>query len=56
MERLREVIQAEDPKSPLSDSELAEALSAQGFEVARRTVAKYRACLGIAAASRRRRP
>ena len=32
---------------PLSDSELAELLSEQGFSVARRTVAKYRAMEGI---------
>lgn len=32
---------AEEPY-PLSDSEIAEALSQQGFDVARRTVAKYR--------------
>lgn len=32
---------------PLSDSELAEMLSEQGFTVARRTVAKYRAMEGI---------
>jgi RNA polymerase sigma-54 factor len=34
-------------KSPLSDSELAELLESQGYKVARRTVAKYRAMEGI---------
>jgi RNA polymerase sigma-54 factor len=33
--------------TPLSDSELAELLTGQGFSVARRTVAKYRAMEGI---------
>lgn len=39
---------------PLSDSELVELLAAQGFQVARRTVAKYRAMEGILPAHLRR--
>jgi len=39
---------------PLSDSELAQLLAAQGFQVARRTVAKYRAMEGILPAHLRR--
>ncbi|MEW6179588.1 MAG: hypothetical protein AB1522_06660 [Chloroflexota bacterium] len=42
---LREIISKE--KHPLSDSQLARMLSQQGYEVARRTVAKYRAMEGI---------
>lgn len=42
---LREIIAQET--TPLSDIEIACQLSAQGFEVARRTVAKYRAIEGI---------
>ncbi len=42
---LREIVAAES--APLSDSELAELLAARGFNVARRTVAKYRAMEGI---------
>lgn len=42
---LRELIEEEG--KPLSDSQLAVMLSAQGYEVARRTVAKYRAMEGI---------
>ncbi len=37
----------EDEKTPLTDSELAEELSAVGYNIARRTVAKYRAMEGI---------
>jgi RNA polymerase sigma-54 factor len=37
----------QDERNPLSDSELAEMLAKQGFSVARRTVAKYRAMEGI---------
>jgi RNA polymerase sigma-54 factor len=51
-EALRQLIAAED--HPLSDAELAQLLSAQGFPVARRTVAKYRDQLGLAAGPVRR--
>ncbi|HEY8201705.1 MAG TPA: hypothetical protein VII47_10150 [Actinomycetota bacterium] len=44
-ELLRQLIAAET--HPLSDDALARALAAQGVDVARRTVAKYRAELGI---------
>ncbi len=39
---LAEIIQAEDKKRPLNDTELQTALEAQGYPIARRTVAKYR--------------
>ena len=42
---LKEIISNE--AHPLSDSELVELLSKQGYKVARRTVAKYRAMEGI---------
>ena len=42
---LRSIIEAEN--SPLSDTELAGLLAKQGYVVARRTVAKYRAMEGI---------
>jgi RNA polymerase sigma-54 factor len=42
-----QLIAAEDPARPLSDSRLAELLGAQGIVVARRTVAKYRELLHI---------
>jgi RNA polymerase sigma-54 factor len=45
---LRQLIAAE--KRPLTDTELAQLLQAQGFRVARRTVAKYRHVLGLATA------
>ena len=44
---IRQLIGAEDPKKPLSDSQLAEVLGQQGIVVARRTVAKYREALNI---------
>lgn len=42
---LKEIV--ENEKAPLSDSELVELLSKRGYEVARRTVAKYRSIEGI---------
>jgi len=44
---LRELIESEDPKHPLSDEELAAALAERGMSVARRTVAKYRESMRI---------
>jgi RNA polymerase sigma-54 factor len=44
---IKQLIGAEDPKSPLSDSKIAEMLGEQGMVVARRTVAKYREALKI---------
>ena len=44
---LRDIIEAEDKSSPLSDDALKDALRAKGFPIARRTVAKYREQLGI---------
>ena len=45
---------AEDPKSPLSDSKIAEMLGEQGMVIARRTVAKYREALKIPPVSLRK--
>ena len=42
-----EIIDAEDNKSPLSDSDIVEKLNEKDFLVARRTVAKYRKLLDI---------
>ena len=44
---IKQLISAEDPKKPLSDSQLSEVLGQQGIVVARRTVAKYREALNI---------
>jgi RNA polymerase sigma-54 factor len=47
---LREIVDEEDPKKPLSDDALATALKERGIEIARRTVAKYRGQLDIPSA------
>ncbi|MBR1549383.1 MAG: RNA polymerase factor sigma-54 [Bacteroidales bacterium] len=53
-QRLADAIQAEDKQSPLSDEALAQLLNAQGYPLARRTVAKYREQLGYPVARLRR--
>ena len=45
--KIREFLEDEDVAHPLSDQRLADALAAEGVDVARRTVAKYREELGI---------
>lgn len=50
---IRELIQAENPRKPLSDASLALSLKAAGVPVARRTVAKYREAMHIASSHER---
>jgi RNA polymerase sigma-54 factor len=45
---IRQIVGAEDPAKPLSDSQISAMLEEQGIHVARRTVAKYREALKIA--------
>ena len=52
---IRELIQEEDPKSPMSDQEIMDILNEKGIEISRRTVAKYRESMNIPSSSRRRR-
>lgn len=51
---IKQLVAAENPKKPLSDSQLTDILGEQGIVVARRTVAKYRESLQIPAASQRK--
>ena len=44
---IKQLVGAEDPKKPLSDSQISEVLGQQGIVVARRTIAKYREALSI---------
>jgi RNA polymerase sigma-54 factor len=46
-QKIQELIAAENPKRPLSDDKIAQALKAEGFSIARRTIAKYREQLKI---------
>ncbi len=53
--KIRKLVAAEEPDKPLSDSRIADILSQEGVQVARRTVAKYREALGIPPSSDRKR-
>ena len=44
---IKQLVAAEDTKSPLTDSRIADVLGEQGIIVARRTIAKYREALSI---------
>lgn len=52
---IRGMIAAEDPKAILSDDTLVDMLKDKGFDIARRTVAKYREAMGIGSSVQRRR-
>jgi RNA polymerase sigma-54 factor len=51
---IKEMIDAEDPRDPLSDVVLTQELEKQGVQVARRTVTKYRQMMKLPAAEMRR--
>jgi RNA polymerase sigma-54 factor len=53
--RIRALIDAETVKNILSDQQLAEMLQKEGFDLARRTVAKYREAIGLGSSAERRR-
>jgi RNA polymerase sigma-54 factor len=53
--RIKALIVAEDPRKVLSDDTLVEMLRGEGFDIARRTVAKYREGMGIGSSVQRRR-
>ena len=54
-QKIRRIIEAEDTAKPLSDSAIVKTLKAEGLQIARRTVAKYREELKIPSSSQRRR-
>jgi RNA polymerase sigma-54 factor len=55
-ERIKRLIETEDPTKPYSDKQIVEILAKDNIKIARRTVAKYRDQLGILPSSRRKRP
>jgi RNA polymerase sigma-54 factor len=52
---IKALIAAESPRAILSDDQLVDLLRAKGFDIARRTVAKYREAMGIGSSVQRRR-
>lgn len=53
--KLKQLIEQEDRKKPLSDQKLCECLNKEGISISRRTVAKYREELGIPSSAKRKR-
>ncbi|MCD8562838.1 MAG: RNA polymerase factor sigma-54 [Alphaproteobacteria bacterium] len=53
--RIKNLIDAEDPKKILSDDKIVEILQKEGIDIARRTVAKYREAMNIGSSPQRRR-
>jgi RNA polymerase sigma-54 factor len=53
-QRIRKIIEQEDPRKPLSDSKIVNILQREGLELARRTIAKYREELKIPTSNQRK--
>jgi RNA polymerase sigma-54 factor len=51
---IKEMLVKENKAQPLTDQEISEVLKEEGYKVARRTVAKYRECIGLPIAKMRR--
>lgn len=52
---IKKLVNEENPQKPLSDSKMAQLLSKEGIQVARRTVAKYREAMSIPSSTDRKR-
>ncbi len=55
MEKIRELVNGEDPAKPFSDDKIAQLLKSGGLNVARRTVAKYREAMNIPSSTLRKK-
>ena len=53
-EKIRQLIESENPKKPYSDSKIAEILSDMNINIARRTVAKYREMMRVLPSNKRK--
>jgi RNA polymerase sigma-54 factor len=52
--KLKEVVDNENKSNPMSDDDIVDALKAQGYTLARRTVTKYRKALNIPSSRQRK--
>ncbi|MGI6748608.1 MAG: RNA polymerase factor sigma-54 [Anaerovoracaceae bacterium] len=52
---IKEIVENEDPKAPLSDQAIVGVLAERGIEISRRTVAKYRDEMNVPSSSKRKR-
>ena len=55
MEKIRKIIESENPRKPYSDSKITALLKHQNIDIARRTVAKYREMLKVLPSNKRKR-
>ncbi len=53
--KIKHIIEAENPKKPISDQAIANILKGENIDIARRTVAKYREMMGILSSSKRKK-
>ena len=53
--QIKTIVSQEDTGNPYSDQKIVELLRAQGIDIARRTVAKYREVLGVLPSSKRKK-
>ena len=53
-EKIRQIIQSEDPVKPYSDKKMVDILKSSNINMARRTVAKYREMLGVLPSNKRK--
>ena len=51
---LKEIVDGEDKRKPYTDDELVELMNKKGYQIARRSIAKYRQLLDIPVARLRR--
>ncbi len=52
---IKEIVENEDPKAPLSDQNMVELLAERGIDISRRTIAKYRDEMCLPSSSKRKR-
>jgi RNA polymerase sigma-54 factor len=53
-QRIKKIVEGEDPRRPLSDSKIMSILQKEGLALARRTIAKYREELKIPTSNQRK--
>ncbi len=54
MEKIKRIIESENPKKPYSDLKISEMLEESNIDIARRTVAKYREMMGYLSSNKRK--
>ncbi|MGI6734373.1 MAG: RNA polymerase factor sigma-54 [Anaerovoracaceae bacterium] len=52
---IREMVENEDPRAPLSDQAIADSMAECGIEISRRTIAKYRDEMNLPSSTKRKR-